>query len=89
MTDPTEKMEPAADASWLEMETIRGKPIARHRADPMGPANPHTADPELESFYEQRIAEGRTEPSNLWGIVLFVASCVSVVWLVVWAVCLS
>ena len=93
MSDSSEKMEPPPDASWVKMEPIGWKPPARHRVDPMRPANPRPAEILGHYLQEHNTPElTDSEPDgrpNLWGIVLCVASVVSVVWLVVWGLWLS
>jgi hypothetical protein len=57
----------------------------RHRVDPRRPANPHSADPEVENYYEERLREGRTGPNLvaglIIGVVIVVVLCV-LVWLI-------
>ena len=103
MTDPTEKMEPPADTSWATFENPNKPRIypkrlvsARHRVDPMRPANPHK--PPIGEYKYDTIGsdphyygQHRETPdrASLWGILLCVASVVSVVWVVVWGLWLS
>ena len=87
MEDSTDNLQPPA-----AFEQPGWKP--RHRVDPMRPADvPHTADPKLESFYEERIREGRTGPNLTIGLILFTIVCmllaVGVGVVVVWGLWLS
>jgi hypothetical protein len=65
-------------------------PTARHRVDPMRPANPHTADEKLESYYEEALREGRTGPNltaaliTIVGFLLCAAVFVGIVTVGVW-----
>jgi hypothetical protein len=85
MTDPVEDLQPPAT---FEQPTWKPK----HRVDPRRPANPHTADSQLEHLYEQRLQEARfsapSDHSFLWGLlcVLFIAAIIAVV---VWGLWLS
>jgi hypothetical protein len=89
MTEPTD------NTDWVTIHNPLQQPgwKPRHRADPMRPANPHTADPKLESFYEERIAEGRTGPNLTIGLILLTIVCmllaVGVGVVVVWGLWLS
>jgi len=72
MTDPTNDY----TAAWRsQMEQPTWKP--RHRVDPMRPANPHIADPQLEHLYQQhlednRVLSGRTGPNLTIGLIIAV-----------------
>jgi len=64
MTDPTEDLDPPA---VLDQPTWKPK----HRVDVRRPANPHTADPELEDLY-QDFYKSRTGPNLTIGLILLV-----------------
>ena len=84
MTDPTEKMEPPADTSWATFENPNKPRIypkrlvsARHRVDPMRPANPRVD--EIVGHYLQEHdnselddSEGRTGPNLTAALILTV-----------------
>jgi len=87
--NPTEDLQPPA-----RFEQPAWKP--RHRVDPMRPANPHK--PPIGEYKYDTIGsdphyygQHRETPdrASLWGILLCVASVVSVVWVVVWGLWLS
>ena len=84
MTDPTEKMEPPADTSWATFENPNKpriypkRPVsARHRVDPMRPANPR-ADEIVHNYLQEHDtpelddSEGRTGPNLTAGLILIV-----------------
>ena len=88
MTDPTEKMEPPADTSWVTFENPNKpriypkRPVsARHRVDPMRPANPRPA--EIVGHYMQEHPDpapvsDRKGPNLFLGLILFVVGVIGI-----------
>ena len=89
MEDSTEKMEPPADTSWATFENPNKpriypkRPVsARHRVDPMRPANPRPA--EIVGHYLQehpdppRTDTERKGPNLFLGLILFVVGLIGI-----------
>ena len=91
MQDSTEHMEPPpSDKSWLEMAPIGWNPPARHRVDPMRPANPRFTDAELEDLYQDFYRErvGRTGPNLTIGLIVAVI-CLAVSGVLAWLIVIN